>query len=95
MQRTKGCSELSVTIHHVSTHLMFVDDLLFSGESSLVEWIHIQMIIKYFGEATILCLSEMKFMLVYGDREDPLIRGIIKLFVVESNQFEKVLYTSI
>lgn len=43
---------IKVSRQHAITHLMFFDDLFFGGESSIGEWINIQIIIKYFGIAT-------------------------------------------
>lgn len=37
-----------VTRHIAITHLMFVDDLLFGGETNLDEWLHIHKIIYYY-----------------------------------------------
>lgn len=48
---------LRVTRHHVVSHLMLLYYLLFGGESFIVEWTHVHMIIKNFGDAIGLCVS--------------------------------------
>lgn len=52
------------------THLMFVDDLLLKGPTTLSKWTTIHGIIAYFGRASRLCMNGSKSFIIHNGNAD-------------------------
>jgi len=64
------------------SHLMFIDDMLLSGESTVGEWRTITYLIKSFEVVSSLCMNEGKSILLHNDSEDNVTKGICDMFQV-------------
>lgn len=62
---------------------MFVDDLLFGGQSAIKEWDIIQRLIKSFGQTSGLSRNEGKSLLVKVEGEEERNKDISMLFAVK------------
>ena len=73
---------ITVTRNISISHLMFIDDILLGGESTVGEWRTMRYLIKSFGVVSGLYMNEGKSILLHNDSEENVTKDICDMFQV-------------